>query len=136
MSDSDAVVARHKGFVGSFATGDVSVMADFLTEDHVGMPPGRPQIVGRAGAQEFWREGFSTADSEFTSHSQDITMAGSVAVDRFRWNMVVTPHDGSPRIEDTGKCVWVWRRDPDGEWRVATAIWNSDQSQPTPWTGG
>lgn len=135
MSDSDEIVARHRSFVASFATRDPSVMAEFLTEDHVGMPPGRPRLVGRAEAQEFWGEGFSTADSEFSSHSQDITMAGSLAVDRFHWDMVVRPHDGSPPIEDTGKCVWVWRRDEDGAWRVATAIWNSDRSTPTPWTG-
>ncbi len=135
MSDSDAVVARHREFISTFATQDLEAMADFLTEDHIGMPPGRPGMSGREEAKAFWRQGFSMADSSFTSRSQDVTMAGDFAIDRFHWDMTISPHDGSAGIKDTGKCVWIWRREGDGVWRLATAIWNSDQTEPTPWTG-
>ncbi len=135
MSDAEAVVTRHQAFISTFATQDLEALAGFLTEDHVGMAPGQPQMTGRDEAKEFWRQGFSTADSSFTSHSQDVTVAADMAIDRFNWDMTISPRDGSPSVKDTGKCVWVWRRDGDGAWRLASAIWNSDQSEPTPWTG-
>lgn len=135
MSDLDTVIARHEAFIASFATQDLAKMAEFLTEDHVGMAPGRPALTGRAEAQEFWSQGFAVANSEFTSHSQHVQVSGDFAIDRFHWGMKLSPHDGGPGIKDAGKCVWIWRRDGDGAWRVATAIWNSDQTEPTPWTG-
>lgn len=136
MSDRDAVIARHDGFVAAFGTEDVGRMAEFLTEDHIGMPPGRPQQVGRAAAKEFWREGFAAARSEFTTTSRDLTIVGDTAIDRFSFDMNIAPRDGGAAIHDTGKCVWVWRRDPDGAWRVALAIWNTDMPQPALWSGG
>ena len=135
MSDSDAIVARHEGFIAAFATEDFPTMIEYLTDDHIGMAPNQPQMVGRDAAQEFWRRGFSMAKSAFTSRSQDLTVAGDIAVDRFNWDMTMTPHDGSPSTQDTGNCVWIWRREGDGAWRVALAIWNSDLAEPGLWSG-
>lgn len=136
MTDRDAVSARHDEFVASFATEDVEAMSEFLSDDHVGMPPNQPQLVGKDAAKEYWRNGFSMASSEFSTRSRSVTVAGDVAVDRFQWEMAVSPRDGSPAMRDTGKCVWIWRRGADGTWRLATAIWNSDLDKPALWGGG
>lgn len=136
MTAHDDIISRHAAFLASFSTEDYSAMRDFLTEDHVGMPPARTQMVGREQAEAFWREGFAIAKSTFTSHAQDLTVSGDWAVDRFGFVMTIDPHDGSPTVRDEGKCVWVWRRDDDGVWRVASAIWNSDLTEPELWSGG
>jgi len=72
----------------------------------------------------------------FTTHAHDVSVAGDVAIDRFNWDMRITPHGENETLEDTGGCVWIWRRDGDGAWRVATAIWNSDLTEPGIWSGG
>lgn len=136
MSDTNAVIARHRAFVESFGTEDVARMSGYLTEDHVGMPPGQPQMEGRAAAEDFWRKGFAMARSAFTTRDQSVLITGDFAIDRFGWDMTITPRDGSDPVADTGKCVWIWRRERDGEWRLATAIWNSDQARPGMWSGG
>ena len=136
MSDHDAVLERHRGFLASFASEDFARMRDFITEDHVGMPPNRPRQIGRDAAEAFWREGFEVAESSFSSNNQAIEITGDTAVDVFDFVMTIKPRDGSPTIEDHGKCVWVWRRDADGMWRVASAIWNSDLVEPKLWSGG
>jgi len=135
MSDLDAIVARHNGFLAAFANEDLPVMAEHLTEDHTGMAPNRPQMSGRTEAQDFWREGFAAAKSGFTTRAQDVTVAGDIAVDHFKWDMTIAPHDGSPSVQDTGKCLWIWRREADGAWRLAMAIWNSDLTEPGLWAG-
>jgi ketosteroid isomerase-like protein len=136
MSENDQVLARHRGFISSFATEDYAAMREFLTEDHVGMPPARRQMNGRDEAEAFWREGFEVAKSAFTSHDEDIMVSGDWAIDRFSFIMNIEPRDGSPRVRDEGKCVWLWRKDDDGTWRLASAIWNSDLPQPALWSGG
>jgi ketosteroid isomerase-like protein len=49
-----------------------------------------------------------------------------LAVEEGRYEMQV----GSG-IVDTGKYVVVHRRQPDGGWKVAIDIWNSNQDSPT-----
>jgi len=44
MGDGDQILARHRGFISSFATEDYAAMREFLTDDHVGMAPGRPPM--------------------------------------------------------------------------------------------
>lgn len=136
MSDHDQIVARHNGFISSYASENYSGMRDFVTENHVGMAPGRPQMTGRDESEAFWREGFETAKSAFTSHDQDLTVIGDWALDHFHFVMTIEPRDGGPKSLDEGKCLWVWRRENDGPWRVATAIWNSDSPAPTLESGG
>lgn len=136
VSDHDAVLDRHKRFLASFASEDYEVMRDFLTKDHVGMPPNRPRMHGRDDAEAFWREGFELAESSFSSHNQTIEVNGDTATDVFDFVMTIKPRDGSPALEDHCKCVWLWRRDADGTWRLACAIWNSDLDVPKLWSGG
>ena len=73
MSERDAVHQRHQGFLASFATENYAEMHDFITDDHVGMPPNRPRLVGRDQVDAFWREGFEIAKP---------TIRGTPAVER------------------------------------------------------
>jgi len=84
MGDGDQVLARHRGFISSFAAEDYAAMREFLTEDHVGMAPGRPPMSGRDEAEAFWREGFEVAKSAFTSQDENITVSGDWAIDQHR----------------------------------------------------
>ena len=130
MNDSEAIAAGHAGFWSAFAVEDIQSMSEYLTEDHIMMPPNQAQLVGREAAQELWREGFSGAKVEAKSRSRDVIVAGDMAVDRFNWAMVITPRDGSPSTEDTGECMWIWRKEGDGRWRLTMSIWNSDLVEP------
>jgi ketosteroid isomerase-like protein len=136
MSAHAEIISRHQSFIALFGSEDFTGMREFLTEDHVGMAPARPQMMGRDEAEAFWREGSEVAESAFTSHAQDVTVLGDTAIDRFGFVMKIAPRDGGPAIRDEGKCLWVWRREADGVWRLATAIWNSDSAEPALWSGG
>jgi len=56
------------------------------------------------------------------------------ALDRFDWTMDVTPLAGGTINHDNGKCVWIWRR-AGGSWKIARAIWNSDNASAGMWSG-
>ncbi len=135
MADSDVIAARRNAFTDAFASPDIDTLSDFVTADHVGMPPNRPPLIGLEATQEFWREGFAQATSVLKTTPLSLDVAGDIAIDRFSWTMDVTPHSGGPTAHDHGQCVWIWRRESDGEWRVAQAIWNSDLAAPGMWAG-
>jgi len=136
MSDAETIAARRSAWCDAFNAEDIPAMSDFVTHDHLAMPPNQPQRHGLDAAHEFWREGYAMAKSAIDVRPQTLDVAGDLAIDRFDFDMTSTPRDGGSGVKDTGKCMWVWRRESDGEWRVWTAIWNSDLAQPGPWSGG
>ena len=135
MADSDAIAARRTAFLDAFNDTDIEMMSALLTDDHVGMPPNHPPLVGLHASQDFWRQDFAQAASVFKATPLSLDVAGDTAIDRFSWTMDVTPHSGGPTAHDQGPCVWIWRRESDGEWRLAQAIWNSDLKAPGMWAG-
>ena len=60
----------------------------------------------------------------------EIQGQGDMAYDRGTYSMAVTPAGAAP-IEDHGKYLTIWRKQADGSWKVARAIFNSDLPLPT-----
>ena len=63
--------------------------------------------------------------SNVTFHTEDVQVAGDLAVETGRYEMTFTPKQGKA-INDKGKYVTVWQRQPDGSWKVLRDISNSD----------
>ena len=134
-SDIDIIARRRAEFVAAFNREDITVMSDILSDDHIGMPPNRPALNGIDDCLTFWRAGFAAAESRFSLTAESLDVAGDIAVDRFRWSVDSAPRNGGEPIHDEGKNVWIWRRLPDGAWKIAQAIWNSELAQAGLWSG-
>ena len=111
-------------------------MSKLVTKDHLIMAPNRPEMKGLEAAQEFWRSGFSIAKTSMEMETQDVAIVDNVAIDRFHWTQQIKLHDTGDLIEDKGKCIWIWRCEHDGSWRMESAIWNSDLPNAGTWSGG
>src|SRR6266849_7406664 len=105
-------------------------MSGYTAEDAVGMAPNRPAIRGVDAHRQFWSEGFAAAKSLFFVFPEELEIMGDVAIDQHRWVLDSMPKRGGRPIHDEGKGIWIWRRQADGSWKVARAIWNSDLSRP------
>lgn len=95
----------------------------FYAEDATVMPPNGPAIKGRDAIKSFL-EMFPPI-TEMKMARQQIDGSGTLAYDVERYTSLVTP-PGLTAIADTGKLVWVWKKQTDGSWRVLVEIWNSD----------
>ena len=135
MSDSAAITQLRGNFIAAFNRQDIDAMAEYATDDLVGMPPNQPALVGIDASRAWWSEGFKLARSRFTASSKEIEVAGDWAFDRFDWTMETTPTGGGESVHDNGNCVWISRREPDGAWKLARAIWNSDNEATGVWSG-
>lgn len=135
MSDRETISRRRAKFIEAFNEEDMDTMAALLRDDHVGMPPNRPAMTGKEAARRFWREGFALASSRLAVVPEELVVTGDEAIDQFRWTMDSTPRPGGAAIHDEGKCIWIWRRQPGGDWKVARAIWNSDLATAGLWSG-
>src|SRR5207237_7600275 len=66
------------------------------------------------------------AKSLYYVYPEELELAGDIAVDQHRWVLDSMPKRGGRPVHDEGKGIWIWRRQDDGSWKVARAIWNSD----------
>ena len=103
-----------------------ALVAAFYAPDAVLMPPNHPAVEGRANIQAFLQ---GMIDSGLTSIKIETTTtasAGDLAYGRGRYTLALSPPGGTP-VQDVGKYVVVYRRQPSGAWRAVSDIFNSDQ---------
>lgn len=136
MKESETISQVRNEFVDAFNRADIERMTALITDDMVGMPPNQLPVIGKDATRSWWNEGFSAGRSRLTVSPQELEVAGDWAFDRFTWVMETTPTGGGTSAIDKGKCVWILRRQHDGSWKLARAIWNSDMPVPsTVWSG-
>jgi ketosteroid isomerase-like protein len=99
------------------------------TEDAIELPPNQAAVQGKAAIQAC-KEAFPPF-SNFQEQSLEIEGQGDLAYDRGTYSMTVTPPGAAP-IEDRGKYLTILRKQADGSWKVARAMFNSDLPLPAP----
>lgn len=135
MSEENEVAEMTKKHIDAFNREDADTMAEMTCEDCVAMPPHQPSLIGKQAAIDWIREGFATAKSKFDFTPGTVNVSGNIAIDHFDWAMETTMNDGGEAINDVGNCIWIWRKEPDGEWRIWRSIWNSTIKTQSVWSG-
>jgi ketosteroid isomerase-like protein len=114
---------------GWYGTGNVNALAEMYAEDCWQMPPHAEPLVGRAAVREFWKQAVQWGEFRFSLETQDVVVAGPVAVERGRYTLTVSARPGAPHgftsSEDRGNYIVMWRREHDGQWR---AVWDAPVS--------
>ena len=55
----------------------------------------------------------------------ELVVSGNIAYEVGRYSVVVEPEDQAA-VNDNGKYLVIWERQPDGDWLMSEDIWNSD----------
>ena len=135
MNGSEIIELRRAEYVAAFNREDIAAMMGYVTPDIDAMAPSRPAIRGIDEQTMFWRNGFAAARSLLFVFPETLELLGDVAIDRHRWVLDSVPKRGGRPVHDEGKGLWIWKRQTDGQWRIAQSIWNSDLSRARLLTG-
>jgi uncharacterized protein (TIGR02246 family) len=119
-SDAD-VQQGMKAFKDAFNKRDAASLARVYTEDAKLMPVNVPLMTGRAGIQSYWQAGFTQGVSQIEKTPVDLQVLGDTAIETSRFVVTI----GERKIQ--GKDMLIWKRDSDGQWRIAADIWNNDR---------
>jgi uncharacterized protein (TIGR02246 family) len=112
-------------------TAQVEGLVEIYAPDAVILPPGGPSIEGSATIRELFRQEFDQFDTKIAFTTQAIEVEGNMAYRRGRYVWRGTPRgSGQQTFETTNKFLEVWKRQPDGTWRLTVDIWNAAE-QPT-----
>ncbi len=119
--------------IATFNTNDAAALAAFATDNVVWLPPNQPAVSGKEAFVELYRAVFEQFTVEITSHPIDeLVVAGDWAFARGRYTLTLTTKAGGEPVQQSGKFIGIYQRQPDGSWKWARHIWNSDQPPPAP----
>jgi ketosteroid isomerase-like protein len=99
--------------------------------DGVLMPPHQPAVQSHQAIVQYFRNLFSRSRFKFTFTSSHIHLAGDTAFERVTYAVSIWPGDNARPIEDAGKGLHVYGRQPNGAWKLTHDIWNSDLPVPS-----
>lgn len=115
-------------YVSAWKAADTEQLANLYTIDALVLYPNQPAVAGRSAIVAYFNSFFAEfAQEDFDLTSMEIEVVGPWAFDRgaYRWKGI--PRAGGQAIEDHGKYLVILQRQPDGSWKVARDMDNSDR---------
>jgi ketosteroid isomerase-like protein len=119
------IEGRAEDFSKVFANHDATAMAAFYTADAKFLAPNAPMIEGRAGIESFGKEMFAAGGQSLKLETVDVLDGGDLEIEVGRYTMGIQPPGADPMV-DNGKYVAVWRRDTDGDMKMAVDTFNTN----------
>lgn len=104
--------------------GRLDLMRPLFGDDLVIVAPGFPPVIGAASAAEFMAGLFAQFDLDVGYVSAEIVVMGEWAFDRGSARQTLKPKGGGPPVSENVNYLWLYRRDPHGEWKHARVTWN------------
>ncbi len=125
--DVAAIKAMSTAWGQAQTAGDAAALADQYAENAVRLDPNAPMKMGKEAIHSALRAYFDQYRDEAVDVAEDVRVVGDLAFARGTYVAKATPKiPGAAVIDDKGKWVDVYQRQPDGSWKMIVDIWNSD----------
>jgi ketosteroid isomerase-like protein len=102
-----------------------------LANDAVILAPGQPVHAGHDDIRSWILEFADKYATHGEYEESEKVISGDWAFVRFHGVTTTEPRDGSAPSEETGKGINVYRRQPEGGWKIVWVIWNRDHPPAT-----
>jgi uncharacterized protein (TIGR02246 family) len=134
MSAKDADIERAKATIHAlnqqwetyFENHEPAGMVALFTEDCVRMPQGGSASLGRPALEAAYRQDFAEVwktQAKVRLNTEEVVIAGEYAFARGADTLI---QDGR-QVGETGKWLFVYRRQPDGTWKFHWITFNSNE---------
>lgn len=126
-ADVAAIKTAQDHELAAVASGNVDSAAAVYTADVRMMPPDEPAVNG-ADALRSW-VGAMYQEATFSGRytSSDVQVAGDWGISHYVGELTVTPKAaGGKPVTQTLKGIHIFQRQPDGSWKIAQDVWNTD----------
>jgi ketosteroid isomerase-like protein len=112
-------------FVDAVNQGDVEgALANYLPDARV-LPPHFELAHGRDAIRRLFQQFVSAGMTGLTLETGSVQTEHHFTIETGKFTIRVPQPDGRT-VTDRGKYVVAWQRQPNGELRITTDIWNSD----------
>jgi len=112
--------------IAALNDGDVRAWVAAFTDDGVQMPPNAPANLGRESIRTWSQAFLAPFRVEFALLVDEVQVADAWAFERGTYTIILTPKAGGEPMQDIGKYITIYERQPGGAWGMARDIWNSN----------
>jgi uncharacterized protein (TIGR02246 family) len=127
QADIEAINHVRAAHIAALNNGDVNAWVAAFTNDGVQMPPNAPANLGRESIRAWSQAFLAPFRVEFTLAVDEVQVAGDWAFERGTYTITLTPKASSEPLQDIGKYLTIYQRQPGGAWGMARDIWNSNK---------
>jgi uncharacterized protein (TIGR02246 family) len=121
------LVEPERAVFDSQIAGDLNGWLDCFADDAVLMAPNQPPLSGLQSIRDWAAPFFDDYDLHEETDNREVRIAGDWGYIRAHWTWTLTPNAGGEASVDSGNSIWIVRRQDDGSWKIARAIWNSER---------
>lgn len=126
-ADLEAISDLREEYVAAYDAGNLERVVINFTDDAMLMPPNEPAAAGYEAIESWFQGAFEEFTAELTVSSEEVEVAGEWAFDRGTYTATFTPKAGGEPTEENGNYIAILKKQPDGSWKIALDIWNSDR---------
>ena len=110
---------------------DVAAIAAFYADDAILMPTAEPVVRGKSAITEEWKHILAIPAFQNESMLSGVEVASSedLAYTYGSYRSQLMGEDGKLATEP-GKWLTIWKKQPDGKWRIAVETYNTDIPPP------
>jgi uncharacterized protein (TIGR02246 family) len=129
-ADLSAIDKVRDAHVAALNAGDAGAWSAQFADDGVQMPPQGPANVGKPMIASWCHAMLNQFRVQFALSVHEVHVAGPWAFERGDYTISLTPESGGSPMQDSGKYITIYERQPTGTWRMARDIWNSSHPAP------
>jgi uncharacterized protein (TIGR02246 family) len=126
QADVRALDHVREAHIAALNDGDVNAWVGAFTADGVQMPPNAPANLGQERIRAWSQAFLAPFQVIFALAVDEVHVAGDWAFERGSYTITLTPKTGGEPMQDIGKYITVYKRQPSGAWGMASDIWNSN----------
>jgi uncharacterized protein (TIGR02246 family) len=126
QADVEALNHVREAHIAALNDGDVNAWVGAFTADGVQMPPNAPANLGRESIRTWSQAFLAPFRTAFALVVDEVQVAGDWAFERGTYTITLTPKAGGEPMQDIGKYITIYERQPSGAWGMARDIWNSN----------
>ena len=121
-----AIDSAETRFSTALMKGDTTGINTVYAEDAVVLPPNMKAARGRAGLSQMHAAMLANVTYPSVSlKSEDLIVSGDYGIETGSYRMTVQPKTGKA-MDDIGKFMSVWKKQPDGSWKMIRDMFSSD----------
>jgi uncharacterized protein (TIGR02246 family) len=130
-ADERAVREAEAAQAKAAAAKDLESWLSFFAGDCIELPPNAPALTGKEASRKTLSEmianpGFAVS---WQVNKAEASRGGDIAYTVWTYHLTMNDSKGKP-LTDRGKGVSVWKKQPDGQWKIVVDIYNSDLPAP------
>lgn len=125
--DIDAVKRLADDWSAGWNNGDTGHLLSLFTDEPVLMPHSQPAVFGKDAIRALYDSIFEAYAIQGDGRIVEIEVSGDLGYFWSDYTLTATPRGGGEMVNETGKSIFIVKRQPDNSWKISRLIDNSNQ---------